>query len=138
VGLAIEDGVWNGSVFSENRGRLIEHEALFNATVQMADKRGLLSGEHFSVDGTLIQAWASHKSLRRKDGSDDGRAPEDARGEPRSNDTRTSSSDPDARPYRTSHAAPALPSYLGHVLTDNRHGLVVNVQASLSQGTAER
>lgn len=56
MGLAIEDGVWNGSVFSENRGRLIEHEALFNATVQMADKRGLLSGEHFSVDGTLIQA----------------------------------------------------------------------------------
>ena len=104
----------------------------------MADKRGLLSGEHFSVDGTLIQAWASHKSMRRKDGSDDGRPPEDWRGEPRSNDTHESTSDPESRLYRKSNAAPALPSYLGHVLTDNRHGLVVNVQASTSDGTAER
>lgn len=71
VGLAIEDSVWNHSVFSKNRDRLIEHDAvteLFNATVQMAEQRGLLSGEHFSVDGTLIHAWASHKSMRRKDG----------------------------------------------------------------------
>jgi transposase len=141
VGLAIEDTVWNHSVFSKNRDRLIEHEAvteLFNATVQMAEQRGLLSGEHFSVDGTLIQAWASHKSMRRKDGSDDGRPPEDWRGQPRSNDTHESTSDPASRLYRKSHAAPSLPSYLGHVLTDNRHGLVVNVQASLSEGTAER
>jgi transposase len=93
VGLAIEDTVWNHSVFSKNRDRLIEHDAvteLLNATVQMAEQRGLLSGEHFSVDGTLIQAWASHKSLRRKDGSDDGRPPEDWRGQPRSNDTHES------------------------------------------------
>jgi transposase len=141
VGLAIEDTVWNHSVFSKNRDRLIEHEAvteLFNATVEMADKRGLLSGEHFSVDGTLIQAWASHKSMRRKDGSDDDRPPEDWHGEPRSNDTHESKSDPQSRLYRKSNAAPALPSYLGHVLTDNRHGLVVNVQASQSTGTAER
>ena len=141
VGLAIEDTVWNHSVFSKNRDRLIEHDAvteLFNATVEMADKRGLLSGEHFSVDGTLIQAWASHKSMRRKDGSDDGRPPDDWRGEPRGNDTHESTSDPQSRLYRKSHSAPALPSYLGHVLTDNRHGLVVNVQASTSGGTAER
>lgn len=111
---------------------------LFNATVEMASKRGLLSGEHFSVDGTLIQAWASHKSMWRKDGSDDGRPPEDWHGEPRSNDTHESTSDPDSRLYRKSSAAPALPSYLGHVLTDNRHGLVVKVQASTSDGTAER
>lgn len=104
----------------------------------MADKRGLLSGEHFSVDGTLIQAWASHKSMRRKDGSDDGRPPEEWRGQPRSNDTHESTSDPQSRLYRKSNAAPALPSYLGHVLTDNRHGLVVNVQASTSVGTAKR
>jgi IS5 family transposase len=104
----------------------------------MADKRGLLSGEHFSVDGTLIQAWASHKSLRRKDGSDDGRPSEDWRGEPRSNDTHASTTDPESQLYRKSNAAPALPSYLGHVLTDNRHGLVVNVQASAADGTAER
>lgn len=141
VGLAIEDNVWNHSVFSKNRDRLIEHDAvteLFNATVEMADKRGLLSGEHFSVDGTLIQAWASHKSMRRKDGSDDGRPPEDWRGEPRSNDPHESASDLESRLYRKSNAAPALPSYLGHVLTDNRHGLVVDVQASISNGTAER
>ena len=141
VGLSIEDTVWNHSVFSKNRDRLIEHDAvtqLFNATVEMADKRGLLSGEHFSVDGTLIQAWASHKSMRRKDGSDDHRPPEDWKGEPRSNDTHESASDPESRLYRKSNAAPALPSYLGHVLTDNRHGLVVNVRASQSGGKAER
>ena len=140
VGLAIEDAVWNHSVFSKNRDRLIEHDAvtdLFNATVDMADKRGLLSGEHFSVDGTLIKAWASHKSVRRKDGSDDDRPPEDWRGEPRSNETHESKSDPESRLYRKSNAAPALPSYLGHVLTDNRHGLVVDVQASPANGTAE-
>ena len=133
--------MWNHSVFSKNRDRLIEHDAvteLFNATVEMANKRGLLSGEHFSVDGTLIQAWASHKSMRRKDGSDDGRPPEDWRGEPRSNDTHASTSDPESQLYRKSNAAPALPSYLCHVLTDNRHGLVVNVQASTADGTAER
>ena len=141
VGLAIEDAVWNHSVFSKNRDRLIEHEAvteLFNATVEMADKRGLLSGEHFSVDGTLIQAWASHKSVRRKDGSDDDRPPEDWRGQSRSNQTHESKTDPQSRLYRKSDAAPALPSYLGHVLSDNRHGLVVNVQASTADGKAER
>jgi transposase len=141
VGLAIEDTPWNHSVFSKNRDRLIEHDAvseLFNATVEMADKRGLLSDEHFSVDGTLIQAWASHKSMRRKDGSDDDRPPDDWRGEPCSNDTHESTSDPDSRLYRKSHAAPALPSYLGHLLTGNCHGLVVNVQASTSGGSAER
>lgn len=141
VGLAIDDAVWHHSVFSKNRDRLIEHDAvteLFNATVQMAEQRGLLSGEHFSVDGTLIQAWASHKSMRRKDGSDDARPPEDWQGQPRSNDTHESTTDPQARLYRKSHAAPALPSYLGHVLSDNRHGLVVNVRASASDGTAER
>ncbi len=111
---------------------------LFNATVEMADQRGLLSGEHFSVDGTLIQAWASHKSMRRKDGSDGGHPPEDWRDEPRSNDTHQSTTDPESRLYRKSNAAPALPSYLGHVLSDNRHGLVVKVQASASDGTAER
>jgi hypothetical protein len=130
-------------VFSKNRDRLIEHEAvseLFNTTVRMAEQRGLLSGEHFSVDGTLtlIQAWASHKSVRRKDGSDDDRPPEDWHGQPRSNDTHQSTTDPESRLYRKSNAAPALPSYLGHVLSDNRHGLVVNVQASTSTGTAER
>ena len=141
VGLAIEDAVWNHSVFSKNRDRLIEHDAvteLFNATVEMANERGLLSGEHFSVDGTLIKAWASHKSMRRKDGSDEDRPPDDWRGEPRSNETHESRTDDESRLYRKSHAAPALPSYLGHVLSDNRHGLVVNVRASQANGLAER
>lgn len=141
VGLSIDDVVWNHSVFSKNRDRLIEHEAvteMFNATVNMAEQHGLLSGEHFSVDGTLIKAWASHKSMRRKDGSDDDRPPEDWRGEARSNDTHESSSDGESRLYRKSNAAPALPSYLGHVLSDNRHGLVVNVRASQANGVAER
>jgi transposase len=141
VGLAIEDTVWNHSVFSKNRDWLIKHDAvkeLFNATVEMARRKGLLSGEHFSVDGTLIQARAGHKSVRRKDGSDDGRPPENWRGEKRSNDTHESKTDSDSRLYRQSNAAPALPSYLGHVMTDNLHGLVVNVQASQSDGYAER
>jgi transposase len=141
VGLAIDEPVWNHSVFSKNRDRLIEHEAvttLFNATVEMAQARGLLSGEHFSVDGTLIQAWAGHKSVRRKDGNDDGPPSGNWHGERRSNDTHESGTDADSRLYRKSNAAPALLSYLGHVLTDNRHGLVVNVQATQATGTAER
>ena len=106
VGLSIDDMVWNHSVFSKNRDRLIEHDAVtqvFNATVEMAQARGLLSGEHFSVDGTLIQAWASHKSLRRQDGSDGDRPPENWHGEKRSNDTHASTTDPEAKLYRKSH-----------------------------------
>ncbi|WP_031404099.1 IS5 family transposase [Thiomonas sp. FB-Cd] len=141
VGLSIEDAVWNHSVFGKTRDRLIEFDAvtdLSNATVKMADKRGLLSGEHFSVDGTLIHAWASRKSVRRKDGGEDDRPPEDWHGENCSNDTHASMHDPESRLYRKSSAAPALPNYQGHVLTDNRHGLVVNVQASAADGCAER
>ena len=141
VGLAIEDAVWNHSVFSKNRDALLEQDLateLFNATVSMAQERGYLSGDHFSVDGTIIQAWASHKSLRRKDGSDNDQPPENWHGQRRSNDTHESRSDPDARLYRKGQAAPAQLSYLGHVLSDNRHGLVVNVRASQSVGTTER
>lgn len=100
VGLAIEGAVWHHSVFSKNRDRLIERDAItdvFKATGEMADNRSLLSGEHFSVDGTLIQAWASHKRMRRKDGSDDDRPPEDWRGHKRSNDTQDSTSAPEAK-----------------------------------------
>jgi hypothetical protein len=141
VGLAIEDSVWNHSVFSKNRDRLIEHDAvteLFNATVAMAERRGLLSGEHFRVDGTLIQAWAGHKSVRRKDGADDDRPPQDWRGERRSNETHESKTDPDSRLCRKSDAAPAILGYQGHVLSDNRHGLVVDAVTSTASGTAER
>ena len=101
-------------------------------------REGLLSGEHFSVDGTLIQAWASHKSVRRKDGSDDDRPPDNWHGEKRRNTTHASVTDSESRLYRKSSVAPAQLSYLGHVLTDNRHGLVVNVRASTADGYAER
>jgi len=109
VGLAIEDAVWDHSVFSKNRDRLLEHEvveAFFTEVMRLADKQGLLSREHFSVDGTLIQAWASHKSFRPKDGSDDppaggGRNVDtDWKGKRRSNETHESSTDPDARLFR--------------------------------------
>ena len=141
VGLSIEDAVWNHSVFSKNRDRMIEHAVvieLFNATVNMARAKDLLSGGQFNVDGTQIKAWAGHKSMRRKDGSDDDRDPEDWRGERRSNETHESKTDPDSLLYRKSHAAPALLSLLGHIATDNRHALVVNVETTKATGTAER
>ncbi|MGF6265238.1 transposase [Paraburkholderia youngii] len=118
VGLAIEDAVWDHSVFSKNRDRLLEHqvvEAFFTEVMSLADKRGLLSREHFSVDGTLIQAWASHKSFRAKDGSDDGppagggrNADTDWKGKRRSNDTHESSTDADARLFKKSKKSPAI------------------------------
>lgn len=89
-------------MFSKNQDRLLEFDTvteLFNATVETAQKRGLLSGEHFSVDGILIQAWASHKSIRRKDGSDDDRPPGNRHGQPRSNETHKSKRDGDSRLY---------------------------------------
>ncbi len=141
VGLAIEDTVWNHSVFSKNRDRLIAFDAvseLFNATVEMVDSKGLLSGEHFSVDGTLILAWARHKSVRRKDGSDDDQPPDNWHGEKRSNTTHASVTDPESKLYRKSCVAPAQLSDLGHVLTDNRHGVVANVRASTAEGYAKR
>jgi len=114
IGLAIDDEVWNHSVFSKNRDRLLDHavvESFFTEVMQLADKRSLLSKEHFSVDGTLIQAWASHKSFVRKDGGDGDRgsggsggrnALADWKGKPRSNKTHASTTDPDARLFRKS------------------------------------
>jgi len=109
----------------------------------MAEKQGLLSDEHFSVDGTLIKAWASHKSFQPKDGppSDGGggrNVEADWRGKPRSNDTHESTTDPDARLYRKSDSSEAILCYHGHALIENRNGLVVNAQASIASGFAER
>jgi hypothetical protein len=108
---------------------------LFNETVETARVRGHLSGEHFSVDGTLIQAWAGHKSFVPKTKSDDdaprdggGSSQENWHGEKRSNDTHESSTDAQARLFRKSRGTGAMLCYMGHVLTDNRHGLVVNAQ----------
>ncbi len=147
VGLAIDDAVWDHSMFSKNRDRLLEHEVVetfFTEVMRLADKRGLLSREHFSVDGTLIQAWASHKSFRAKDGSNDppsggGRnANTDWKGHRRSNETHESSTDPDARLFRKSKANAAILCYQGHVLMENRSGLVVGAVVSHADGFAER
>ena len=148
VGLSIDDTVWDHSTFSKNRDRLLEHrvvEGLFAEVLRLADRQGLLSKEHFSVDGTLIQAWASQKSFRPKDGSDDQRpggggrnAQADWKGRPRSNDTHTSTTDPDARIYRKSHNTAAILCYQGHALMENRNGLVVGAVVSHAGGYGER
>lgn len=144
IGLSMEDAVWVPTVFTKNRDRLIEHGAVvafFNEVVQTAKKKRWLSGEHFSVDGTLIQAWASHKSFVRKDGSDDDA--DDAggsggfKGDKRSNETHESKTDPDARLYCKGKTGSEL-RYMGHTLTDNRHGLVVNAMVTHANGCAER
>lgn len=140
IGLAIEDRVWDASVFSKNRERLIASDVvveLFNRTVETAERRGWLSGEHFSVDGTLIQAWAGHKSFKRRDGSDGDGPKADFKGERRVNDTHVSSTDADARLYRKGNTGAEL-RFMGHVLNDNRHGLVINARATVADGHAER
>jgi len=138
IGLAMDDTVWVPSVFSKNRDRLIKHDAViefFNEVLAIAQKKDWLSGEHFSVDGTLIQAWAGHKSFVRKDGSDDDSG--DFRGRKRSNETHESKTDPDAKLYRKGKTASEL-RYMGHTLSDNRHGLVVSALVSTADGHAER
>ncbi len=138
IGLSMDDAVWVPTVFSKNRERLIEHDvvvALFNEIVAMADSEGWLSSEHFSVDGTLIQAWAGHKSFVRRDGDDEDGS--DFRGQSRSNETHASTTDPDARLYRKGKTASEL-RYMGHTLTDNRHGLIVNARVTQADGHAER
>ena len=147
VGLSIDDPVWNHSTFSKNRDRLLEHDiipALFDEVVALARKRDLLSEEHFSVDGTLIQAWASQKSFRPKDDEDNGcenkgrNAERDFHGEKRLNDTHESRTDSEARNYKKSKGSEAKMAYLGHTLMENRHGLIVKADASLADGYAER
>ncbi len=140
IGLSMDDAVWVPSVFTKNRSRLIRHDAViefFNEVLALAQKKDWLSGEHFSVDGTLIQAWAGHKSFVRKEGGnrDDNRG--DFRGQKRSNDTHQSRSDPDAKLYRKGKTGSEL-RYLGHALSDNRHGLVVSALVSTADGHAER
>ena len=145
IGLAMDDDVWVPTVFTKNRERLIAHDAiieLFNHIVETADRRGWLSGEHFSVDGTLIQAWASHRSFVRKDGDgdegdDDNTGVTSFKGQTRSNDTHESSTDPDARLYRKGKTASQM-RYMGHTLSDNRHGLIANAMVTTADGHAER
>ncbi|MEI9988567.1 MAG: IS5 family transposase [Rhizomicrobium sp.] len=147
VGLGVDDAVWDHSTVSKNRDRLLEGKIaakFLNAILAQPPVKRLLSSEHFSVDGTLIEAWASIKSFRRKDGSDrDGDGPgrnaeRNFHKEKRSNETHESTTDPDARLYKKGDGQPAKLCYMGHALMENRHGLAVGGGASQATGTAER
>jgi transposase len=147
VGLGVDDPVWDHSTFSKNRDRLLEGEiaAKFLAAVLAQPKvKRLLSSDHFSVDGTLIEAWASIKSFRQKDGGDDdhqgpGRnAERNFHREKRSNETHQSTTDPEAKLYKKGDGQPAKLCYMGHALMENRHGLAVGGGVSQATGTAER
>ena len=142
VGMGMDEVVWNHAVFSKNRERLLNEEVaevFFQRVLERA--KPYLSDEHFTVDGTLIEAWASHKSFRPKDGgkppSGNGREVDFHR-EKRSNETHQSTTDPDARLYRKSKGSEAKMSYLGHALMENRHGLLVDTMVTIADGTAER
>lgn len=147
VGLTIDDPVWDHSTFSINRDRLLENDViteLFEEVVNLARKQKLLSDEHFSVDGTLIQAWASQKSYRRKD--DDSEPPAGGgrnseanfHGEKRSNATHESKTDGDAMMAKKGPGKEAKLSYMGHTVMENRNGLIVKAAASQATGKAER
>jgi transposase len=138
VGLGMDDAVWNHAVFSKNRDRLLTSDVAqrFFAEVNLRAKK-FMSDEHFTVDGTLIQAWASQKSFRSKDGSDDGDGT-DFHGQKRSNKTHESTTDPDARLYKKSYGKESKLSYLGHVLVENRNGLIAAAMVTHADGYAER
>lgn len=147
VGLGVDDAAWDHSSFSKNRDRLLQGEIaakFLTAVVAQPKVKRLLSSDHFSVDGTLLEAWASIKSFRRKDGGDNdstgpGRnAERNFHKEKRSNETHRSTTDPEARLYKKGDGQPARLCYMGHALMENRHGLVIGGIASLATGTAER
>lgn len=147
VGLGVDDTAWDHSSFTKNRDRLLEGEMaakFLRAVLAQPKVKRLISSDHFSVDGTLIEAWASLKSFRRKDGSDsdpDGPGRNAERGfkkEKRSNQTHQSTTDPEARLYKKGDGQPAKLCYLGHALMENRHGLAVDGSLTLATGTAER
>jgi transposase len=139
VGLNPDDPVWDATVFTKNRDRLLAGEVsqrLLSEVVQQAREQQLLSDEHFTVDGTLIQAWASRRSFAPKDPPPT--TGTGARARKLLRDTHESKTDPEARLYKQSRTAEAVPSYLGHVLMENRSGLVVAACATQSSATAER
>ena len=147
VGLDMDDAIWDHSVFTKNRDRLLNEavaRSFFGRVLALAEWQGLVSSEHFTVDGTLIEAWASMKSFVAKDGTgkppeDGGRNPTvDFKGEKRSNDTHASTTDPQARLYKKAEGEKSRLGYLGHALMENRNGLAVDVETTLATGTAER
>ena len=148
VGLNPDDPVWVPTVFTKNRDRLVEGniaEAFLDQILKAAERRGLLSHEHFTVDGTLLEGWASQKSFRRKDDptpppsdNDPSNPTVNFRQEKRSNTTHQSVTDPDTRLARKSKGTAAMLAYLGSVLMDNRHGLIVAADVRSPAYAAER
>ena len=146
VGLPMDAEVWHATVFTHNRDRLLEADVardFLAALLALPQVTTLLSSEHFSVDGTLIDAWASMKSFRPKDGSGEPPAPgrngeRNFRNEKRSNDTHASTTDPDARLYRKADGRESRLCFMGHVLMENRNGLAVDATLTRATGTAER
>jgi transposase len=139
VGLAIDDAVWDATVFSKNRDRLMAGEIasrFFVAVRRQLEKSGLLSDEHFTVDGTMLEAWANRRSFREK--ADPPERGSGHGGKLLLRDTHTSPTDPEARLYRKCSAGAAEPSYLGHVLTENDHGLIVAACVTEAGTRAER
>jgi transposase len=153
VGLNLDDDIWNATTFTKNRNRLLEGEIaekFFAEVLSTAKKQGLVSQEHFTVDGTIIEAWASHKSFQPKEVSDSddndppqsktggGKNPDvDFKGQKRTNDTHESKTDPDARLCKKSQKTGAQLGYMGHVLMENRNGLVVDVRVNHAVGKSE-
>jgi transposase len=146
VGLGMDDAVWDATTFTKNRDRLLEGDiadAFFAEVLAAIKADGLLSDEHFTVDGTLLEAWASHKSFKPKDvpppPPDDPKNPTvNFHGERRRNDTHQSTTDPDARLYKKAVGREARLGYLAHLLTENRHGFIVDTAVTDAMGTAER
>jgi transposase len=138
VGMEMDEPVWNATVFTKNRDRLLNQEIARSFFRRVVDRaKDLMSDEHFTVDGTLIDAWASQKSYQRKDGGPDGDG-RNFHGDARKNDTHASTTDPDARLYRRSKTKEARLAYLGHLLIENRHGLIADAMATQADGHAER
>jgi transposase len=146
VGLSLDDPIWDATTFTKNRDRLLEGDiadAFFAEVVAAIKADGLMSDEHFTVDGTLLEAWASHKSFKPK--GRDRTPPDDPKnptvnfhGQTRRNDTHQSTTDPDARLYKKGTGHESKLAYLGHLLTENRHGLIVDTAVTAATGTAER
>jgi len=144
VGLGIDDAVWAPTTFTKNRDRLLDGDiaaAFFDAVLIHADSQRLLSDEHFTVDGTLLEAWASHKSFRPRDQDPPvggGNPTVDFHGERRTNATHQSTTDPDARLYKKARGHEARLGYLGHVLLEHRSGLIVDTMVTPADGYGER
>ena len=146
VGLSMDDGVWDASTFSKNRERLMQADvakSFMSRLLNLPDVKGLLSSEHFSVDGTLIDAWASMKSFVPKDGSGEPPGPgrngtRNFRQEKRSNETHASTTDPDAQLFRKGNSQSSRLCFMGHALMENRNGLIIDCELTKASGTAER